>query len=116
MIAVGHPGSMPIVSASAWCSQWAQREQRNPPAGICGALLALASRTDTTASLPQISVPTLILVGEQDALTPPSVAKAVREKIRNSELHVIPCAAHMSNLENRAEFNQHLLEFLEELG
>jgi pimeloyl-ACP methyl ester carboxylesterase len=107
---------MPIVSASAWCSQWAQRKQRNPPAGICGALLALASRTDTTASLPQISVPTLILVGEQDTLTPPSVAKAVREKIRNSELHVIPRAAHMSNLENRAEFNQHLLEFLEKLG
>ena len=41
---------------------------------------------------------------------------AVREKIRNSELHVIPRAAHMSNLENPAEFNQHLLEFLEKLG
>jgi 3-oxoadipate enol-lactonase len=90
--------------------------QRNSPVGICGALLALASRADTTASLPQISVPTLILVGEQDALTPPSVAKAVHEKIRNSELHVIPRAAHMSNLENPEQFNRHLLAFLEKLA
>jgi len=90
--------------------------RRNPPVGICGALLALASRTDTTAGLSQISVPMLILVGEHDALTPPSTAKAMQERIRGAELHIIPHAAHMSNLENPAEFNGQLLAFLEKLA
>ncbi len=86
--------------------------QSNSPVGICGTLLALAARTDTTASLPKIGVPTLILVGEHDGLTPPSAAEAMHAKIPHSELRVIPNAAHMSNLENPQEFNRHLLDFL----
>jgi 3-oxoadipate enol-lactonase len=87
----------------------------NPPLGVRGALLALAARTDTTVSLSKIEVPTLILVGEHDAVTPPSAAEAMREKIRDSKLHVIPHAAHMSNLENPGEFNARLLAFLSRL-
>src|SRR6185503_6778513 len=44
----------------------------NSPLGICGALLALAGRTDTTEALSKLKIPTLILVGEHDAVTPPS--------------------------------------------
>jgi 3-oxoadipate enol-lactonase len=90
--------------------------ESNSPLGICGALLAMASRTDTTAALPKIGAPTLILVGEHDALTPPAVAKTMRERIPNSEWHVISRAAHVSNLENPQEFNAHLLEFLQKIG
>jgi 3-oxoadipate enol-lactonase len=79
---------------------------------IAGTLLALASRTDTTESLSKINVPMLILVGEHDALTPVSAAKSMSEKIRQSELHVISNAAHLSNLENSEEFNMHLSGFL----
>ncbi len=86
--------------------------QASPPAGICGTLLALASRTDTTGGLPRIAVPTLILVGDQDALTPPAAAEAMHGKIPRSELRVIPGAGHMSNLENPQEFNKRLLDFL----
>jgi 3-oxoadipate enol-lactonase len=93
-----------------------QMIQSNPPAGICGALLALAGRTDTTASLPKISVPTLILVGEHDGLTPPAAAEAIHARIPNSELRIIPNAGHLSNLENPQHFNRHLLEFLARLG
>ena len=89
--------------------------EANSPLGICGALLALASRTETTESLYSIKVPTLILVGEHDALTPPSASQEMRNKIPNSEIHVIPNAAHMSNLENSEEFNKHLLDFLDRL-
>ena len=89
--------------------------QASSPIGIGAALLAMASRTDTTASLPKIGVPTLILVGEQDALTPPAAAQSMHSKIPNAELHILPNAAHMSNLENPHEFNQHLLAFLKEL-
>ncbi len=86
--------------------------EQNSPLGIAGTLLALAARTDTTPSLVSISVPTLILVGEHDALTPVSAAQALKQRIRGSELHVIPHAAHLSNLENPDVFNAKLLEFL----
>jgi 3-oxoadipate enol-lactonase len=84
----------------------------NSPVGICGTAIALAARTDTTRSLPAINVPTLILVGELDALTPPAASRTMHEAIAGSELHIIPHAAHMSNLENSPEFNKHLLTFL----
>ena len=87
----------------------------NSPLGICGALLALAGRTDTTEALSKLKIPTLILVGEHDAVTPPSAAKSMHERISNSKLHVIDNAAHMSNLENRKAFNEHLMRFLAEL-
>lgn len=89
--------------------------EETSPTAIAGTLLALAGRTDTTDSLSRITVPTLILVGEHDTLTPPSAAEAMHSKIPNSELHVISDAAHMSNLENPEEFNNHLLNFLSRL-
>ena len=85
---------------------------RTPPLAIAGTLLALASRTDTTTSLGGISVPTLILVGEHDAVTPPAASRAMHERIPGSHLHLIPAAGHMSNLENPEAFNDHLLAFL----
>ncbi len=88
----------------------------NPTLGIRGALLAMAARTDTTPALSAIKVPTLILVGEKDAITPPAASEALHAKITGSEMHVIPDAAHMSNLENSAEFNRHLLHFLERIS
>jgi len=89
--------------------------QENPSIGVCGALLALASRTDTTASLSRIGVPTMVLVGEHDTLTPPAVAKSLHGSISSAEVHVIPDAAHISNLENPLVFNEHLLSFLQRI-
>ena len=88
----------------------------NSVAGISGALLALAARTDTTSSLANIKVPTLVLVGDHDPLTPYASSRTLKEHIRNSELHIIPDAAHMSNLENVDEFNKHLLAFLKKVN
>lgn len=87
-----------------------------PPLSIAGTLLALAARTDTTAALPKITVPTLILVGEHDVTTPPTASKAMHQLVQGSELHILPGAAHMSNLENPAAFNSHLLAFLEKVA
>ncbi|HTY39038.1 MAG TPA: alpha/beta fold hydrolase [Bacteroidota bacterium] len=84
----------------------------NPPIGIAGAALALGCRTDTTGVFAKVNVPTLILVGEQDKLTPPSVAESMQRQIAGSELHIIPYAAHMSNLENAPAFDTYLIEFL----
>jgi 3-oxoadipate enol-lactonase len=84
----------------------------NSPLGISGAALALATRTDTTGILANIQVPTLILVGEYDKLTPPSASEAMQKQIPGSELHIIRRAGHMSNLENAAEFDKYLIDFL----
>ncbi len=85
----------------------------NSVLGLSGALLAMAARTDTTAALEKIALPTLILVGEEDRLTPPSASEAMMEKIPHAAMSVIPEAAHLSNLENPAVFNERLLAFLE---
>jgi len=84
----------------------------NPTLGICGTLLALAARTDTTRSLSSIHVPTCIIAGEYDLLTPPSVAQELHKAIAGSELHILPNAGHMSNLENTKDFNETLVAFL----
>jgi len=86
--------------------------ERTAPISIFGSLLALAARTDTTAHLPNIACPTLILVGEKDLLTPPAVSQAMKDKIPAATMYTIPNAAHMSNLENPEAFNKHLVEFV----
>jgi pimeloyl-ACP methyl ester carboxylesterase len=84
----------------------------NSPIGIGGTLLALASRTDTTPVLAKLAVPTLILCGEHDALTTPKDAEFMHARIKGSSLHIIPNAAHLSNLENPTVFNEQLISFL----
>jgi pimeloyl-ACP methyl ester carboxylesterase len=83
--------------------------------GICGTLFALASRTDTTSVLSSLHIPTCILVGEHDKVTPPSDARSMYRIIAGSELHILPNAAHMSNLENTQDFNERLMAFLKKL-
>ncbi len=85
------------------------------PLATAGTLSALAARTDTTAALYGINVPALILVGQQDILTPPSASNSMKEKIPDSEMHIIANAGHLSNMENPAEFNRHLAKFLDTL-
>jgi 3-oxoadipate enol-lactonase len=85
------------------------------PIGIGGTLLALAGRTDTTAALTNIAVPTLILCGEHDLLTPPKDSESMQRQITGSAFHIIPAAAHMSNLENSGVFNDKLIGFLKSM-
>ncbi len=87
----------------------------NDEKGIAGTLIALATRTDTTHILEKINTPVLIIVGEDDLLTPPSLAQAINSKIKNSEIVLIPKAGHLSNLENSERFNENLLKFLSDV-
>lgn len=79
---------------------------------LIGTLIALAARTDTTDSLSRIQVPTMIIVGDEDKVTPPSEAEAMHSKIKGSTLVRIHGAGHLSNMENTPEFNAALLSFL----
>jgi 3-oxoadipate enol-lactonase len=83
-------------------------------AGIAGTLVAMAGRTDTTASLGRTRVPTLVLVGAEDALTPPADARALAGAIPGASLVEIPGAGHLPNLEEPGAFGAALLPFLRE--
>jgi pimeloyl-ACP methyl ester carboxylesterase len=75
----------------------------------------LGQRADSFATLATISVPSLVIVGEHDVLTPPEDAQRIAEGIPNARLATIDQAGHMSNLENPDAFNAALLDFLGEL-
>ncbi|HEX8398152.1 MAG TPA: alpha/beta fold hydrolase [Pyrinomonadaceae bacterium] len=82
------------------------------PSGAAAALRGMAARSDHTKLLAKISVPTLVIVGETDELTPPAEAEKMNRAIKDSLLVKISNAGHLSPLENPAEFNPALLNFL----
>ena len=82
------------------------------PEGAAAALRGMAARRDQTDLLQEIDVPTLIIVGSEDALTPPKDSETMHRAIRGSRLVVIEGAGHVSNLERPAEFNRALEDFL----
>lgn len=84
----------------------------NPAAGFVGALEAMKNRPDSSDELARIDVPTLVIVGENDAITPPDAARKIHEHVAGSRLVVIPEAGHLSNLEAPEAFNGALAEFL----
>jgi pimeloyl-ACP methyl ester carboxylesterase len=88
--------------------------ESNPPRGIADALAGLAARADSTPTLREIRVPTLVVVGEEDTITPLAEAEILRRGIANSRLAVVPRAGHLSNMENPAEFSRAVSAFLAE--
>ncbi|MEA2460438.1 MAG: hypothetical protein QOH90_615 [Actinomycetota bacterium] len=87
----------------------------NPAAGFIGALEAMKKRVDSTDDLARIDVPTLVIVGEEDGVTPPDAARRIHEHVGGSRLVTIPEAGHLSNLEAPEAFNAALGEFLDSL-
>jgi pimeloyl-ACP methyl ester carboxylesterase len=83
------------------------------PGGVAGALEALAERADRRPDLAGIAVPTLVVVGSEDALTPPDRSEALVAAIPDAELLVIPGAGHLSALERPEAFAAAVNGFLE---
>jgi pimeloyl-ACP methyl ester carboxylesterase len=84
-------------------------------AGVTAALAAMRDRPDSTRLLTQIRVPALVVVGADDALTPPSVARSIAEALPHGRLRVIPGAGHLSAVEAPDAFARALVELLDEL-
>ena len=82
------------------------------PVGVKGCLFAMLSRTDTTTSLSNIKLPTLIICGEQDTLTPPPVMRDMFHRISNADFVEIPKAGHMTPIENPQLVNKAIRDFL----
>jgi pimeloyl-ACP methyl ester carboxylesterase len=70
---------------------------------------------DSTYILAGIDRPVLIAVGAEDLLTPVAEAEALRNGIPHSRMQIVPGAGHLSNLEQPAEFNRALGNFVREL-
>ena len=79
---------------------------------ITQGLVALAERSETCSFLDKIAIPTLIICGREDAVTPLDESKFMNKNIKGSVLHVINNAGHVSNLEEPAKFNKLLRDFL----
>ena len=82
------------------------------PQGIAAASRGMAQRADSTELLGGITCPTLVIVGEQDALIPPAVTQDYASCIPGAQFAVIPQAGHLSNLERPEAFLQAIGGFL----
>ena len=86
------------------------------PKGIAGALRTMAGRPDRRDDLTKIEVPTLVLVGAEDLISPPTEAQAIADSMTDSRFAVIPEAGHMAPWENPEGVNAAILDFLDRLA
>lgn len=82
------------------------------PELLCDTLLALAERRDTTHLLKEISVPSLIVVGKEDVITPPSFAHRMASALRQAEVYEVEGVGHMAPLEAPDLVNDKIRDFL----
>jgi len=87
----------------------------NSKAIITAGLTALAERSETCSILNAIHIPTLIICGREDEVTPLIESEFMHKHIEGSILKIIDNAGHVSNLEQPDEFNKYLIDFLNSL-
>jgi len=75
----------------------------------------MAARPDVTAMLPTISVPTLVVAGAEDAISPPAEMKTIAAAIPNAQFVQIPDAGHMTTMENPEAVNAALRSVMEKI-
>jgi pimeloyl-ACP methyl ester carboxylesterase len=83
-----------------------------PITGLVASLEALRDRPDSRETVTTIDVPTLVIVGEEDALTPPSESEAMVAALPRGRLVRLTGAGHLTPLERPEEFNKAVLDFL----
>jgi len=102
-------------SQAAHLKNVAEMIRTTPVPGYVGCCHAIP-KLDLTARLKEIKAPSLVIVGDQDAGTPPAMAHVIRENLPGAELVIIPSASHLSNLEQPAAFDQALARFYDRIG
>jgi pimeloyl-ACP methyl ester carboxylesterase len=85
----------------------------NTPQAIAGAVTAMMQRPDSTPLLATIHIPTLVVVGGEDALMPPGAAEALCRGIGGAELVTLAGAGHLPSVETPEAFNEVVARFLE---
>lgn len=82
------------------------------PAAVIAGIRALRDRPDRTPELASIKVPTLLVVGTEDGLSPPAEAEDMAGRLPHARVVLIPGAGHLSNLDNPDAFTAALMGFL----
>jgi pimeloyl-ACP methyl ester carboxylesterase len=85
----------------------------NSPESVKGMIRAIMGRPDSTPLLASIHVPTLVVIGEEDAIIPVPAAETLHARIAGAELARIPAAGHLTCIENPDQFNRAVARFLE---
>lgn len=111
LFAPGVPKSRPELVAEV--RRWMDAAS---PEGVAGGLLAMRSRPDFLELLPELTVPALVVGAAEDLAIPAEHAEALAAGLPDAELHIIPGAGHMVNLEQPEAFNSILLGFLKDKG
>jgi pimeloyl-ACP methyl ester carboxylesterase len=89
--------------------------QAAPPAAVAWAQRAMAARPDAFGTLRSMTVPALVVVGDEDELSPLPDAQAMVEAIPQARLAVIEKAGHLSAIEQPEAFNRVVAEFVKSL-
>ena len=104
------------LSKPGFVENWAKKAASNPSRQSINAFSQLAggiAEFDGRAQLKNIRQPTLVMVGEQDILTPPYMSRALAEGIPGAELVVFPGRGHMCVLEDTKAVIERIASFLE---
>jgi len=107
--ATTHADRPAVVEQATWLGE------SQTSAAIEGAIRAMLDRPDSTPMLATIAVPTLIVVGEEDVMTPPAESEGMQAAIPRATLVRLPHAGHLSNLETPEAFNEAVSTFLSTL-
>jgi 3-oxoadipate enol-lactonase len=91
---------------------WRERLLANDRIGITRAVEGIIARPGIADQLDQITIPTLIVVGDQDVTAGPAEAERIHARIPGSKLVVVPGAGHTSTVEEPGAVNAALEEFL----
>ncbi len=95
---------------------WAIQEVHKTPRHVAERAILSLGAFDARAWLEGIRCPTLVVVGAQDAITPPSLSANLANSISAADLKVIENAGHFPMLEQPSDFNAVLLDFLSSLN
>jgi pimeloyl-ACP methyl ester carboxylesterase len=96
-------------------AEWQSRLVANRRVGVHRATIGVADRKGIYDEITRITLPTLVIVGDEDAATPPDRAKRIADRIPGARLVTIPRAGHTSTVEQPAAVNAAIERFLAEL-
>ena len=94
---------------------WRTMLTRMPLAGYIGTCATLRD-TDLTAEIPTIATPTLVVVGDQDASTPPALVRQCADAIPGARFHEIAASGHIPSIDQPEALAALLRHFLKEIG
>lgn len=86
--------------------------ETQPASGVAWAQRAMAARPDSTATLRAAEVPGLVVVGEEDTLTPRAEADTMVDALQNAQFVSIPGAGHLPSLEDPAALGKAIVDWL----